>query len=115
MVKERESSGKSKKPLIVMKFGGTSVGTPERMQCVAEILEEHTRHADVVAVVSAMGGATNIARYVAELGPAGRGPRLTGLYDAGEGRVVRGGRGRAAAAAIPSHPAIPSHAAGTWM
>ena len=41
--------------------------------------------------VVAMGGATNIARYVAELGPAGRGLRLTGLYDAGEERFVRGG------------------------
>ena len=29
----------------------------------------------------AMGGATNIARYVAELGPPGQGLRLTGLYD----------------------------------
>jgi hypothetical protein len=39
----------------------------------------------------AMGGATNIARYVAELGPPGQGLRLTGLYDAGEERFVRGG------------------------
>ena len=60
MVKVKESSGKSKRPLIVMKFGGTSVGSAERMQGVAEILEEHLRHADVVAVVSAMGGATNM-------------------------------------------------------
>ncbi len=60
MVKVKESSGKSKRPLIVMKFGGTSVGSAERMQGVAEILEEHLRHADVGAVVSAMGGATNM-------------------------------------------------------
>ncbi len=60
MVKVKESSGKSKRPLIVMKFGGTSVGSAERMQGVAEILREHARHADVVAVVSAMGGATNM-------------------------------------------------------
>jgi hypothetical protein len=38
-----------------------------------------------------MGGITNIARHVAELGPSGRGLRLTGLYDAGEERFVRGG------------------------
>jgi hypothetical protein len=43
---------------------------------------------DGVEVV-AMGGITNVARYVAELGPAGRGLRLTGLYDAGEERFVR--------------------------
>jgi aspartokinase/homoserine dehydrogenase 1 len=56
----KESSGRSKRPLIVMKFGGTSVGSPERMQGVADILEEHAKNADVVAVVSAMGGATNM-------------------------------------------------------
>ena len=39
--------------------------------------------------VVAMGGITNIARHVAELGPAGDGLRLTGLYDAGEERFVR--------------------------
>ena len=60
MVKAKENTGKVKRPLIVMKFGGTSVGSPERMQGVAEILEEHSRQADVVAVVSAMGGATNM-------------------------------------------------------
>lgn len=60
MTKVKESSGKSKRPLIVMKFGGTSVGSAERMQGVAEILQEHAQHADAVAVVSAMGGATNM-------------------------------------------------------
>ncbi len=43
-----------------MKFGGTSVGSPERMAGAADILEEHSKHADIVAVVSAMGGATNM-------------------------------------------------------
>ncbi|HKT10457.1 MAG TPA: aspartate kinase [Terriglobia bacterium] len=60
MVKVKEISGKGKRPLIVMKFGGTSVGSPERMQGVSDILREHTKNADVVAVVSAMGGATNM-------------------------------------------------------
>lgn len=41
--------------------------------------------------VVAMDGVTNLARYVAELGPPGRGLRLVGLYDAGEERFVRGG------------------------
>jgi hypothetical protein len=66
------------------------------------------RGVDVVA----MGGATNTARYVAELGPPGRGLRLTGLYDAGEERFVRGGLerggldpgpGRAGMAALGFH------------
>ena len=60
MVKVKEGSSKSKRPLIVMKFGGTSVGSPERMLGVADILAEHSKYADVVAVVSAMGGATNM-------------------------------------------------------
>jgi len=43
------------------------------------------------AIVVAMGGITNISRYVADLGPPGQQLRLTGLYDAGEERFVRGG------------------------
>ena len=42
---------------------------------------------DGVAVV-AMGGATNIGRFVSLFGPAGRGARLAGLYDAAEQRHV---------------------------
>ena len=51
---------KGKKPLIVMKFGGTSVGNAERMKCVGEIVAEHNKHAEVVVVVSAMGGVTDM-------------------------------------------------------
>jgi hypothetical protein len=67
--------------------------------------------AEGVAVL-AMGGVTNVARYVAELGPPGRGLRLAGLYDAGEERFVRGGlergglapgEGRAGLAALGFH------------
>lgn len=39
--------------------------------------------------VLAMGGATNVGRHVAELGPEGRGLRLAGLYDAPEERFFR--------------------------
>jgi len=51
---------KGKKPLVVMKFGGTSVGQADRMQRVAEIVEEHARSAEVIVVVSAMGGVTDM-------------------------------------------------------
>ena len=51
---------KGKKPLIVMKFGGTSVGSAERMRCVGEIVGQHAQHAEVVVVVSAMGGVTDM-------------------------------------------------------
>jgi len=60
------------------------------------------RGVDVVA----MGGATNIARYVAELGPAGRGLRLTGLYDAGEERFVRGGLERGGLGPAPGRAGL---------
>jgi bifunctional aspartokinase / homoserine dehydrogenase 1 len=48
------------KPLIVMKFGGTSVGNAERMQGVADIVAEHSKRNEVVVVVSAMGGVTDM-------------------------------------------------------
>lgn len=46
--------------LIVQKYGGTSVGTPERIKAVAERIDE-TRKAgnDVIVVVSAMGKTTD--------------------------------------------------------
>ena len=44
----------------VLKFGGTSVGTIERIQHVASIIKkEHSAGNNVVAVVSAMAGKTN--------------------------------------------------------
>lgn len=50
--------------------------------------------ADGIAVV-AMGGATNIATYIARFGPSGRGLRLAGLCDVGEERGFRRGLERA--------------------
>jgi aspartate kinase len=47
-------------PLIVRKFGGTSVGTPDRLRRVAARLARSRREGnDVVAVVSAMGDTTD--------------------------------------------------------
>ena len=51
---------RGKKPLVVMKFGGTSLGNPERVQGVGEIIAAHAKRAEVVAVVSAMGGVTDM-------------------------------------------------------
>jgi aspartate kinase len=46
--------------LIVQKYGGTSVGTPERIQAVAERVKRfRTRGDEVVVVVSAMSGVTD--------------------------------------------------------
>ena len=44
----------------VLKFGGTSVGTTDRIQHVANIIKkEHLAGNKVIAVVSAMAGKTN--------------------------------------------------------
>jgi len=60
--------------LVVTKFGGTSVGTPERIRAVADRLIARKREGDdVVAVVSAMGHVTDelvdLARQVCENPP----------------------------------------------
>jgi aspartate kinase len=47
-------------PIIVQKYGGTSVGSPERIRAVAErIVRAKETGAGVVAVVSAMGDVTD--------------------------------------------------------
>ena len=44
----------------VLKFGGTSVGTTERIKHVAKIIKkEHSSGNKIIAVVSAMSGRTN--------------------------------------------------------
>ncbi|MGL5326866.1 MAG: aspartate kinase, partial [Aeromonas sp.] len=46
--------------LYVQKYGGTSVGTLERIEAVAERVEQtRAQGHDVVVVVSAMSGETN--------------------------------------------------------
>ena len=48
-----------KKPLRVMKFGGTSVGDASCIARVAQIVRDAARESSVVVVVSAMRGVTN--------------------------------------------------------
>lgn len=57
--------------LIVQKFGGTSVGTTERIRKVAELLLETKRAGNrVVGVVSAMSGVTdNLLKLAREVSP----------------------------------------------
>lgn len=75
--------------LIVQKYGGTSVGTPERIRRVASrVVAQRAAGHDVVVVVSAMGDTTDellaLARSVAE-NPQRRHPReLDMLLTAGE-------------------------------
>jgi len=46
--------------LLVMKFGGTSMGSAERMRVAAQICTEQKKHRPVIAVVSAMSGVTDL-------------------------------------------------------
>ena len=57
--------------LIVQKFGGTSVGSPERIRNVAKrLLETQREDNDVVAVISAMAGVTdNLIKLARETSP----------------------------------------------
>jgi len=57
--------------LIVQKYGGTSVGSPERIRNVArKILETQEQECRVVAVISAMAGVTdNLIKMAGETSP----------------------------------------------
>ena len=49
-----------KKDIIVMKFGGTSVGDADRIKRVADrVIKAKNNGSDVVVVVSAMGDTTD--------------------------------------------------------
>jgi aspartokinase/homoserine dehydrogenase 1 len=52
-------SNTGKKPLHIMKFGGTSVGDASAILKVVEIIREASCDSALVVVVSAMGGVTN--------------------------------------------------------
>jgi aspartokinase/homoserine dehydrogenase 1 len=51
--------------MLVVKFGGTSVGTVERILAAARIVAEHQKQTQIVAVVSAMAGVTDALIQVA--------------------------------------------------
>jgi aspartate kinase len=51
---------------IVMKFGGTSVGTGENIRHVVDLVAQNTKNAKVAVVVSALAGVTNSLIEVAE-------------------------------------------------
>ncbi len=65
----------------VLKFGGTSVGSPERMRHVAELITRERRN---VVVLSAMSGTTNtlveIAEYLYKGNIPGAQETVNGLY-----------------------------------
>src|SRR5216110_2918918 len=73
-------------PLVVQKYGGTSVGTPKRIQSVARRLVATQRQdCQVVAVISAMAGATdNLLKLAHEISPHPTERELDILLSTGE-------------------------------
>ncbi|MFP4132045.1 MAG: aspartate kinase, partial [Thiohalospira sp.] len=72
--------------LIVQKYGGTSVGSPERIEAVADRVCERRRAGDdVVVVVSAMSGETNrLVELAGRIDPDANGRELDVLLATGE-------------------------------
>ena len=76
--------------LIVQKYGGTSVGSPERIRNVARhILETQEQGCRVVAVISAMAGVTdNLIKLASETSPRPEERELDILLATGEQAAV---------------------------
>jgi aspartate kinase len=72
--------------LLVQKYGGTSVGTVERIEAVAEkVIACKNQGNDVVVVVSAMSGETNrLVDLAKQINPQGKGRELDVLLTTGE-------------------------------
>lgn len=76
---------RSKLPILVQKFGGTSVGSIDRIQSVAERVLRSTPRCQPVVVVSAMAGETQRLVALAEaLSPGAAGPEVDLLLASGE-------------------------------
>jgi aspartate kinase len=76
--------------LIVQKYGGTSVGSPERIRNVAhKILETQRQGCRVVAVISAMAGVTdNLIKLARETSPQPEERELDVLLATGEQAAI---------------------------
>jgi aspartate kinase len=76
--------------VIVQKYGGTSVGTPERILNVARrIIATQEEGNQVVAVVSAMSGVTdNLIRMAREVSPSPAEPEMDVLLATGEQTTI---------------------------
>jgi len=72
--------------LVVQKYGGTSVGTPERICNVARrLIETQRERCQVVAVISAMAGVTdNLLKLAHQISPQPTARELDILLSTGE-------------------------------
>ena len=77
-------------PLVVQKFGGTSVADPERIREVADHVARTVRHGnDVVVVVSAMGKETDeLIRLAGDVSEVRPGREMDMLITAGERKAM---------------------------
>ena len=77
-------------PLVVQKYGGTSVADPERIRQVADhVARTHRQGSDVVAVVSAMGKETDdLIRLAGEVSSVRPGREMDMLITAGERKTT---------------------------
>ncbi|MCX7868491.1 MAG: hypothetical protein N2322_00940, partial [Terrimicrobiaceae bacterium] len=77
-------------PLVVQKYGGTSVGSPERIRAVAaRLLETQRAGHRVVAVVSAMSGVTDsLIRLAREVSPEPSSAEMDVLLATGEQTTI---------------------------
>lgn len=69
------------RPYRVMKFGGSSVGTPERVGNVVDIIATRATAGPVAVVVSAMGDSTDWLIEAAHLAASGDGAAAERVVD----------------------------------
>jgi bifunctional aspartokinase / homoserine dehydrogenase 1 len=70
-----------RRPLDVMKFGGTSLGDASRILNVAGIVRDAAYSSDIVVVVSAMAGVTNKLMEAANQAETGSYARVAAIFD----------------------------------
>ncbi len=74
-------SSNMKKPLRVMKFGGTSLGDPTCIRKVVEIVCDAARDSRLIVVVSAMSGVTNRLIEAAKHSEAGNRDAVRAIFE----------------------------------
>ena len=83
---DMQPSDTRKKPLCIMKFGGTSVGDASRIRKVVEIIRDAARAREVVVVVSALSGVTNRLIEAAKQSEVGNRQAVAAIFEELRGR-----------------------------
>ncbi|MCQ2341212.1 MAG: aspartate kinase [Paludibacteraceae bacterium] len=72
----------------IMKFGGTSVGSAQRMKNVAELIKQQSQGERVIVVLSAMAGTTNTLLQIADYLKVGNKSAATELVNSLEKQYI---------------------------